>query len=302
MKVVVALLVGNEVELIDAQINHHLGLGVAGMVIADLQSVDGTTEYLAQYANDPRLVIRRFDESGLVDAQGMHMSEVWAWTLEAARRHFAPDWVVRLDADEFLMPQSADLERAFAAHEHDVATGISRYNAVFPSGPPEVFAGPRSYVVLAGQAVVAKPFPSDSISADRVAAWPMVFTQVLPKVAVRAGQVENFTTGGHGATNAQNVIDMPISSTLVIVHYWFTTLSRFQRKSTFMLDFERRFRRFMPPGAGWQWSRWAQIASNGPEAVSTEFARQFIDQDTFSQLRKDGIVRLARDLWSDMDG
>jgi hypothetical protein len=300
MNVVIALLVGNEAELIEAQIAYHLGLGVAGMVIADLNSLDGTTERLAPYATDPRLVIRRFEEDSLISAQGMRMSEVWAWTLDAARSHFAPDWVVRLDADEFLMPQTPDLAQAFAAHDTHIATRIPRHNAVFEAGPPEVFAGPRSYADLTAQVIVKTPLSSDAARACAQDACPLILTRIQPKVAVRPDAVGNFTTGGHGAVHANGTaLNIPASRSLAIVHYWFTTLGRFQRKSSFLLEFEERYRRFMPEKAGWQWSHWAQVAAEGPVAVAAEFVRQFPDPETCAQLRHDGIIGPANQLWSD---
>ena len=303
MKLVVTLLVGNEIELIDAHINYHLGLGACGMVIADICSTDGTTERLAHYARDPRLVIRRFEEESLFDAQGMHMSDVWSWTLDAARGRFAPDWVVRLDADEFLMPKSPDLEQAFLAHRDDAAVCVPRYNAVFRAGPPPTFAGPLSYRDLAGQAVVSKPVPPDMARAGQSAALPLNMTSIISKVAVRPERVANFTMGGHGAVDAAGSdIAMKVSQTLSIVHYWFTTLSRFQRKSAFLLDFEQRFRRYMPQDAGPQWSYWARTALKGPEAVSTEFARQFLDPDMLARLVAEGVVTPAGHVWSDRDG
>lgn len=303
MRIAIALQVGNEVELIAAQIAYHLSLGVNGIVIADLDSVDGTTEVLASLASDPRLVIRRFARDELVDSTGMHFSRVWAWTLEAARDHFAPDWLVRLDADEYLLPRNGALQAAFASHEQDIAVRLPRANAIFSRAATGDFRPPATYAALAAQPVVARPFPPDRKTPTSAEARPLILTQVMPKVAVRPDAVSNFTMGGHGATDAQGTpIEAPLSASLALVHFWFTTHDRFSRKASFLLEFEEHFRKFMPKGAGWQWSAWAKVAAAGPEAVKIEFDRQFPDAETLYALEAEGVVCRAEHLTEPVDG
>ncbi|MEP6637825.1 MAG: glycosyltransferase family 2 protein [Chloroflexota bacterium] len=98
MKVVVTVMIRDEVDIIAAMVEHHLAQGADLIIATDNGSVDGTAEVLQSYA-----------DLGVVE---LHHDPVFrkqqhALVTTMARRAFtghAADWVVNADADEFWVP------------------------------------------------------------------------------------------------------------------------------------------------------------------------------------------------------
>ena len=110
MKLVVTVMVRDEVDIIAAMVEHHLAQGVDLIIATDNGSVDGTAEVLQQYA-----------DLGLVELHHdpLHRKQQHSVVTGMARRAFTEhgaDWVVNADADEFWAPadKRLTLRDAFA--------------------------------------------------------------------------------------------------------------------------------------------------------------------------------------------
>lgn len=97
MKIVMTLMIRDEVDVIAAMLEHHRAQGVDHVLVTDNASVDGTTE-----------VLERYEESGLVtlwhDAE--HRKQQWSVVTKMARyaaTDLGADWVINADADEFFV-------------------------------------------------------------------------------------------------------------------------------------------------------------------------------------------------------
>lgn len=300
MKIIANIQVGNEVEIIDRHIAYHLALGIDGFVIADMDSVDGTSECLDRYRNDPRFVIRKFDMDSLIDTTGPRTAAVGQWMLQASRDHFAPDWVVRLDADEFLYP-ARDLASAVSALGPEPSSKIARRNVVFGQGqriPPV----PVTKEELVGFSIVAQPVKTTAASYREDDSLPLIMTEVGPKVIARPFDVANYTVGGHGTMDAQGLAqNAPVADGLLLVHFWFTTKDRFIRKARFTAFVEAQLRPHPTAAKGWQWARWAELADPGrtdsTSAVLREYHRQFLDAEALDHLRCLGQVCHVSEYW-----
>ena len=107
MKIVMTLMVRDEIDIIAAMIEHHLAQGVDAIIATDNGSVDGTTEVLQRYA-DLNLLELHHDP--------VFRKQQHAVVTGMARRAFTEhgaDWVVNADADEFWVP----VDKRLTLHE-----------------------------------------------------------------------------------------------------------------------------------------------------------------------------------------
>lgn len=109
MRVVMTLLVHDEVDIVRDQIAFHLAAGVDFVIATDHRSSDGTTEILESFERDGRLRLLR------EDAEAVRQSE-WVTRMArlAATEHGA-DWVINSDADEFWWPRGGSLPELLGA-------------------------------------------------------------------------------------------------------------------------------------------------------------------------------------------
>lgn len=96
MKIVATMMVRDEADIVAAMVEHHLDQGVDLLIVTDNASVDGTTEILQAYA-----------DLGVVELHHdpVHRKQQGVLVTGMARRAFTEhgaDWVLNLDADEFL--------------------------------------------------------------------------------------------------------------------------------------------------------------------------------------------------------
>lgn len=98
MRIIVTLLVRDEIDVLAATVEHYLAAGADHLVVTDNGSVDGTAELLERYRH-----------AGVVDLihEPDHNYDQSRWVTRMARRaavKHGADWVVNADADEFLWP------------------------------------------------------------------------------------------------------------------------------------------------------------------------------------------------------
>lgn len=96
-------MVRDEIDIVAAMIEHHLDQGVDRLIVTDNASVDGTAELLEQYAATGRVELHH---------DPLHLkqqSKVVTAMARRARTTYRADWVLNLDADEFLVPLDRSL-------------------------------------------------------------------------------------------------------------------------------------------------------------------------------------------------
>ena len=96
-------MVRDEIDIVAAMVEHHCDQGLDLLIVTDNGSADGTTEVLKSYA-----------ETGFVELHHdptHHKQQGVVVTAMARRARTAhrADWVLNLDADEFLVPRNTDL-------------------------------------------------------------------------------------------------------------------------------------------------------------------------------------------------
>lgn len=119
MRLVVTLLVRDEVDVVAAMIEHHLAAGADLIIATDNGSTDGTIEILEAYRDAGVLELLHEPEQTYEQAR---------WVTRMARRaaetHGA-DWVINADADEFWWPRDSD------SLAQTLAVIPERYGSVF---------------------------------------------------------------------------------------------------------------------------------------------------------------------------
>ncbi len=163
MRIVATLMVRDEIDIVAAMIEHHLDQGVDLIVATDNGSVDGTTEVLERYAATGRVELHHDPVQ-----QKQQGSVVTAMARRARSEHRA-DWVLNLDADEFLVP----LDRRLSVRQ--ALTGTSLHLNAFTTevtnlvGPPAwsgggvhrlVWRDQRPVEELQGIGIHAHPTPN----------------------------------------------------------------------------------------------------------------------------------------------
>lgn len=96
-------MVRDEVDVVAAMVEHHLAQGVDLLVVTDNASVDGTTEVLEAYAATGRVELHHDPE------HRKQQRDVVTRMARRARTVHRADWVLNLDADEFVLARDEAL-------------------------------------------------------------------------------------------------------------------------------------------------------------------------------------------------
>jgi hypothetical protein len=284
MRIVASLSVCNDVEIIDAALDHLQRIGVDQVVACDVASTDGTQDILEQRA--------RTDDLRLVHVTQDTSLETWNTRNLAALRDAEPDWVLFLDADERPLPRSGRLKDCEELAESDLLL-IDRFNVVLgPTGAmfPDV-AVPDTYDdVLLVTRTIRHFWKRPGVT------W--MEGRMVPKVIVRANRIAAIGLAAHDvrATPGPGLRQARPGS-LLTAHLPFTTLARFRRKVEGIREKLSFHDETFGPGQAVHWRRWASL--RGAAELEAEFERNRVDADALEQLRREDAVRSAAELFSE---
>jgi hypothetical protein len=109
MKVVMTLLVRDEVDVIESWLAFHLNAGADFVVATDNRSQDGTTEILERFAREGHVHLIH------EDGEDLRQDEWVTRMARLAATDFGAGWVINSDADEFWWPRGASLTQVLEA-------------------------------------------------------------------------------------------------------------------------------------------------------------------------------------------
>ena len=103
MRIVGTLMVRDEVDIVAAMVEHHLAQDIDMLIVTDNASADGTTEVLEAYVETGRVELHHDP------VHRKQQGTVVTGMARRARTHHRADWVLNLDADEFMVPVDRSL-------------------------------------------------------------------------------------------------------------------------------------------------------------------------------------------------
>lgn len=181
MRLIMTLLVRNEEDIVEANLEHHLAVGVDFVIATDNGSVDGTIPILERY--------RRLGRLHLIHEPTDDYSQ-HAWVTRMARlaaSDHGADWVLNNDADEFWYPVGApDLPTVLAAVPPDWGAVAGRRTNVL-ARPPD---GRPFWARMTVRQVVGRNEAGGVLG-------PKLVHRADPQVVVRQGnhEIESATLG-----------------------------------------------------------------------------------------------------------
>lgn len=217
-KLVMTLLARDESDIIERNLEHHLGSGVDYVLATDNGSVDGTREVLLRYQEQGRLC--------LIDEPTQDMDQA-AWINRMGRlayQEFGAEAVFHCDADEFWYALSGDLtaeisrgpEPAYTAHSFNV-------NLADRGGRETIDdAVWMSFETL--EKSVDSADPSTRISYKRKRRLKAFLGKVM--TSTRSGYLD-VATGNHILASGEPA---PWSRDLYLLHYPVRSFAQFTRK------------------------------------------------------------------------
>ena len=255
MKLVMLLLVRDEIDIISTNLEYHLEHGVDKVVAIDNGSVDGTRDVLDEY--------ERAGAATVIDEPGRDYNQT-EWTTRAAlraREEEKADFLFSNDADEFWAAPGGDLKAGLAETDAQ-ALVCNRLNMVYPWDTPDDTPWIDRLLFR-----VKDPFPRPRLDDfyHEPMDHPYFYHALFPKVMMRARGLVSIAQGNHKA-EYENPSE-PVTSDIEIFHFPVRSREQLTRKVVQGGQAYESNTEFSPR-MGWHWRRWYKMyREHGIEAV-----------------------------------
>jgi hypothetical protein len=113
MHIAVSTICRDESDVIGTFLEYHLAIGVSRILVTDTGSTDGTLDIVRDRKWSGAVVTRT--------AEGFHQASVATTSARSLALEAVADWVIHIDADEFLWPTNGALAGTLASIPQDVA-------------------------------------------------------------------------------------------------------------------------------------------------------------------------------------
>lgn len=272
--------VRDERDVIEANLLHHRKLGVSAAAVIDNGSSDGTREILEALSRRMDLVVIR--NEGLARYDSSWRDDL----LVLARDLLEGDWVVPVDADEFWMPPGGDLRPLL---DESAGVLVARRDNVLPgAGLEQKDDGDFRRSVL----TVRRPYPAElwrsyAVGSSRALPdFPLLLSEVCPKVLCRLHGLEELGYGFHDARHVAGSRALPDSCRLI--HFPVRSFEQFQAKvrahsrSLFLQG------QTQDPGRCWHLKYWNRLQQAG--RLETEYRSFFLSRERRLALLQAGVL------------
>ncbi len=117
----------------------------------------------------------------------------------------------------------------------------------------------------------------------------------LPKLAVCPAMVANIQDGMHDIVRVEGQDPKrATANNLLLVHVALSRFSRFKHKMQNIWEAFDHHEGKLASGFGWHWRQWIELEKSGQ--LQNEFERSIFNTNTSEELRRQGIVRTAKQM------
>ncbi|PLW83696.1 hypothetical protein CWI75_04955 [Kineobactrum sediminis] len=256
MKLVMTLLVRDEVDIVRENLEFHLARGVDHVIAIDNGSTDGTTEILEEYARAGALTLLHEPSRDYLQAHWVNRMAFMA------RDAMGADWIINNDADEFWRPPSppgrpGDL-KAVLAGRRGSALSCLRHNMM---APYRELDSKLWHEALVWRAARKLKLPRLRDPLKDPLRHPYFLYDLPPKVIVRARDLVEVDKGCHAA--AFDPPAEPEPCDVEIYHFPIRSRTKFEASVRHIAAAVARDGS-LPPETSWKYRRWgAMIAKDG---------------------------------------
>lgn len=283
MKIGAFVGVWNEVELIEQCILHLRNIGVDQILVCDMYSTDGTAEILAGFSSESLTVVKI----------GIQVpGEIFLEKCEQAVKRMDADWVLFIDADEFILPLTGNIRDCPRLMDADLIS-LRSYNVVCTSRGPHFpdDISPARYgdvdLIVRDSSNFREQLSSDQPLPIIRMVWP-------PKVMARRAEVNKMIDGNHDIVPVNPNLRRANATDLLIAHLPITTRKRFMRKMQGIRETFVHHDKYFGGDKAWHWRYLLGLQDRGE--IDREFERSVFSDDQLSELRCTDIVKTAADM------
>lgn len=264
--VVVLVHVYDQVDLLEPFAAWYTEMGVRRLIVQDMGSTDGSKDVLTQLSKQYPLDWYSLDDLNLLNHANGNTGDNMA---AMARSHYAPEWMMMCDADEFLCFDEGSLGDLLASAARRDATVLTVPCCNMTGHPP----GRDNEALLSLTTRIIRPYQeSYEEQLSRQVPVPFIFVKHQPKSIVLASAFSSYKPGSHGS-NVSSGNEWPVTEAH-FKHYPMRSYSTFQKKVSNVAHF-LEINRHLPEWWGWHWRRWIDLEiTNDLEA---DYNRQFLN-------------------------
>ena len=280
-RLIMTILVKDEIDIIEANIKTHASLGVDGFVVMDNASTDGTREKLDELSKKYEIII--------IDEKGKYNQAKWMTKIaNIAKSKLKADWVINNDADEFWLPQNKLNLKQNLAFKGNVITS-HRYNMILDTNCIK-----NNNFFDATYRVENPIFYSKTkqLNNDKLS---IVLTKIGPKTIINPNGLFFLRGGNHKALHIANIKDYLKSGydkierfkKIEVFHYPIRSYKQFEQN---IKNRKALLKSGKKISMGPHYRRWVKLYNDGK--LEEEFNKNIVfSQNEIDVLKKYDIVR-----------